>query len=178
MEPNTPAERLLFMQQAGSRQEVPASPDHGDSFADVYLKTYRAMSVLAYATTGSMPLAEEIVQEAFLQLFRRWHEVQTPHAWIRRCVLSLSTSWLRRHLLERRHLTAVTHHSVSADEHENVELRQMFHVLSSRQRAALILRYYDGLSEAEIAAALGCRPGTVKSLLSRGITSLKKEFDA
>jgi RNA polymerase sigma factor (sigma-70 family) len=52
-------------------------------------------------------------------------------------------------------------------------VRDALQVLTPRQRAAIVLRYFEDLPEREIAAALGCRPGTVKSLLSRGITKLK-----
>ena len=48
--------------------------------------------------------------------------------------------------------------------------------LPDRYRAALVLRYYEDLSEADIAAALGCRPGTVKSLLHRGLAKLKEQL--
>ena len=49
--------------------------------------------------------------------------------------------------------------------------------LSERQRVAIVLRYYEDLSEAEIAAALGCRPGTVKSLLHRGLAQLREVIE-
>ncbi len=52
----------------------------------------------------------------------------------------------------------------------------LFRSLRQRQRAAIVLRYWQDLPEAEIAAVLGCRPGTVKSLLSRGLTTLRREL--
>lgn len=152
-----------------------ASP--GDDFGEVYTQAYPRMVFLAYSTTGSLALAEEIAQEAFLQLYRRWGEVTAPKAWLRRSVLSLSTSWLRRSLIERRVASRTDHAEESPDSLVGVEMRIMLSVLSPRQRAAVILRFYEDLSEKDIAAVLKCRPGTVKSLLSRSLKRLAEEHD-
>ena len=58
-----------------------------------------------------------------------------------------------------------------------VAVRDALAALTPRQRAAVVLRYYEDLPERDIAAALGCRPGTVKSLLARGLRTLKEHLD-
>jgi RNA polymerase sigma factor (sigma-70 family) len=161
------------MQQAAWTGTDMAATSDGE-FANFYLRNYRQAVVLAYATTASLALAEEIAQDAFLQLYRRWDKVTAKDAWLRRAVLSLSTSWLRRHLVERRLVPAPAD---PPDTIAQANLRLILNVLSPRQRAAVVLRFFDGLGEREIAAALDCRPGTVKSLLSRSIRKLQKEFD-
>ena len=90
-----------------------------------------------------------------------------PPAYLRRAVINHSTSWLRRLIRERRHVDGSTLDDVVWHDSDGLAVADTVRRLSPRQRAAVVLRYVDGLSEAEIATALGCRPGTVKSLLSR-----------
>ena len=66
--------------------------------------------------------------------------------------------------------------AAAPDAFENEPLWQALRALPQRQRAVIVLRYYEGLSEAEIADALGCRPGTVKSLAKRALDHLAKEL--
>jgi RNA polymerase sigma factor (sigma-70 family) len=87
---------------------------------------------------------------------------------------------VRRRLVERRHAAATPppddpDYPVDAD---SAAVRAALARLTPRQRAAVFLRYYLDLPEAEIADALGCRPGTVKSTLHRALTTLKGDLDA
>ncbi|MCP3938903.1 MAG: sigma-70 family RNA polymerase sigma factor [Actinomycetia bacterium] len=130
----------------------------------MYQAAYSRLVGLAYLTTGTNALAEEIVQDAFVDLFRSWHAVRQPEAWVRRAVVSRCTSWVRRRALERRHRDQWCGDEPIVHDELAVAVRSALHVLSPRQRVAVVLRFRDDLSEAEIASALGCRPGTVKSL--------------
>ena len=79
-------------------------------------------------------------------------------------------------MLARRHDPSAPTDDLDDSGHSDDEalaVRDALRVLSPRQRAAVVLRYFEDLKEAEIAAALGCRPGTVKSLLSRSMSKLK-----
>ena len=149
-----------------------------EGFDEVYAQQYAVMVRLAHVTTGSVPAAEDIAQEAFLELYRRWSDVNEPAAWVRRAVVSRCTSWVRRQRLEHRHRR---HPDRPADcpsaSPESVAVRSALARLRPRHRAAVFLRYYLDLPESAIAAALGCRPGTVKSLLHRGLTVLREHFD-
>ena len=146
------------------------------TFVDLYDANYRRMVQVARLTTGSTTLAEELVQDAFADVLCRFDEVRAPEAYLRRAVMSRCTSWVRRRAVERRHgerlRAEVPHWSDSA----TVEVMDAIGRLSTRQRAAIVLRYFGDWSEREIADALGCRPGTVKSLLSRATTQLTKEL--
>jgi len=145
-------------------------------FIDVYEATYSRLVGLAYLTTGANALAEEIVQDAFVDLYRSWDAVDQPEAWVRRAVVSRCTSWVRRRILERRHRDRWREPEPVLHDELAVAVRAALHVLSPRQRAAVVLRFRDDLPEAEIARALSCRPGTVKSLLSRAKAELRKEL--
>jgi RNA polymerase sigma factor (sigma-70 family) len=148
----------------------PPEPDR-PVFEEVYVASYDRMVRLARLTSAETVPAEEIVQDAFVQLYRRWTTVREPVAWLRAAVISGCRSWGRRRLLARRHPPAPALPILVDD--EAVAVREALQVLTPRQRAAVVLRYFEDLPEVEIARLLGCRPGTVKSLLSRSMPKLK-----
>jgi RNA polymerase sigma-70 factor (sigma-E family) len=143
------------------------------SFEAFYAERWLPMVRLATLTTGSTPLAEEIVQEAFVQLHRNWTRVQNPSAWLRTAVVNHGRSWIRRQVLERRHEPRPAEATMPD---EGVVVRAALGALSTRQRLAVVLRFYEDLPEREIAELLGCRPGTVKSLLDRAKRTLRTEL--
>jgi RNA polymerase sigma factor (sigma-70 family) len=132
------------------------------AFEEVYARLYDRMVRLDLLASAEPVPAEEIVQDAFVQLYRRWDDVAEPAGYLRVAVLNGCRSWGRRRTLERRQPTvAPAEVTVSAD---GLAVRQALRVLTDRQRAAVVLRYFEDLPEAEIARLMGCRPGTVKSL--------------
>ncbi|HVF14063.1 MAG TPA: SigE family RNA polymerase sigma factor [Acidimicrobiales bacterium] len=147
------------------------------SLADLYRDRYGPMVRLAYLMVGSTSVAEELVQDAFARMHRHWDNAEHPKAYLRMAVVNACRSHLRRQSMERAYRR---HPSAMADGDragvpwaEPDELFDALSALPARQRAALVLRFYEDLSEAEIALALGCRPGTVKSLLHRGLAELR-----
>jgi RNA polymerase sigma-70 factor (sigma-E family) len=148
------------------------------AFEDVYASQYDAMIRLASLTTGDPAAAEDIVQDSFVALYRNWSEVEEPAAWLRRVVANRSVSWLRRLLVARRYAARTgPEERIEASSGEDATVRAALARLTARQRAAVFLRYYLDLSEQDIAAALDCRPGTVKSLLHRALRVLKEHLD-
>lgn len=149
------------------------------TFDELYARHYPIMVRLARLTTGQLALAEELVQDAFTELLRRRDEVRDPSAFLRRAVVSRSTSWLRRRLLERRHRTAepTVAAPAPAGDADTVAVRTALRRLTPRQRAAVFMRFYLDLPETDIAEALGCRPGTVKSLLNRSLVTMRGYLD-
>jgi RNA polymerase sigma-70 factor (sigma-E family) len=135
---------------------------------------------LAYLLTGDRALAEDLVQDAFVKLAGRLAHLRDPDAfdaYLRRTVVNLANSHFRRKRLERAYVErlkqAPSPEVESDDPGMRDDLWRRLQALPERQRAALILRFYEDLSEQRIADVLGCRPGTVKSLLSRGLQSLR-----
>ena len=169
-----PLERLVSVMTM--TEEVGARVDE-EAFRGLYAEQFGGLVRLAYLTTGSMPAAEDVVQDAFVQLHRHWHRVENGPAWLRRAVVNRCTSWVRRLMLERRHARAVEPAVTPEGGHDAAAVREALARLKPRQRAAVFLRYYLDLPEAAIADALGCRPGTVKSLLHRGLAVLKESLD-
>ena len=141
-------------------------------FADLYRERYAAMVRLAYLLTSDRAVAEELVQDAFVRVWRKGSGVQDPPAYLRRAVVNACTSHHRRGFLERRHPPQAPG-AVAA--HEVDTLWDQLAQLPPRRRAALVLRFYEDLPLADIATALGCSTGNVKSLLHRGLAQLREE---
>ena len=148
--------------------------------ADLYLSYSDGAVRLAYLLTGDRSVAEDLVQDAFVKLAGRFADLRDPgafEAYLRKTVVNLARMHFRRRRLERAYLHRerreprpnATLPDVAAYE----EMKRALLSLPHRQRAALVLRYYEDLSEAQIAEVLRCRPGTVKSLLSRGVRGLR-----
>lgn len=153
----------------------------GDEWFDtVYSAHYPSLVRLAYLTTGNLPAAEDVVQDVFIEWYRRRESVRHPVAYLRRAVVSRCTSWVRRRSLERRHGASIGFAADAGSPGPDADapaVREALSRLKPRQRAAIFLRYYLDLPEAEIAAALGCRSGTVKSLLHRSLAILRGQLD-
>jgi RNA polymerase sigma-70 factor (sigma-E family) len=127
--------------------------------------------------------AEEVVQDAFLALHRRWTKLDDPNAargYLRASVVNGVRNQHRRRTVVRKHLRVAEPDAVPdvdqwlllAEEHRSV--LKALEQLPARQREVLVLRYWSELSEAEIAAAMGISRGTVKSTASRALTALER----
>lgn len=145
------------------------------SFDELFGREYRPMVRLATLLLGNEAEAEEVVQEAFARVEVRWSQLGKPGGYLRRCVVNRATDVLRRRRLEQRFglLRHETTQELGAD-----ELIDAVAALAPKPRAAIVLRYYVGLKEREIADALGVRPGTVKSMLHRALARLREEIEA
>lgn len=123
--------------------------------------------------TGSVHGAEDVTHDAMLEVFRRWDTLTNPGAYLYRVAANGAMAWSRR---SRRAHSEVLDRGVEAPSTAFVEVAELLGRLTARQRAAIVLRYYEDLTEAQIADALGCRPGTVGPLLARARATLRKEL--
>jgi RNA polymerase sigma factor (sigma-70 family) len=141
---------------------------------DLYEQRYGEMVRLAFALTGSVEIAEDLVQDTFVRVHARWDHIDLPTPYLRRAVVNACRSAARRAVRERKAMTGevALEASLEAD-----ELFDALAKLPYRQRAALVLQFYVGLSQAEIASVLGCREGTVASLVHRGLEQLRRVID-
>lgn len=159
------------MEQIEDRSEA-AEPLMPASFDDLYVAEYGAMVRLAFLLVGP-GTAEEVVQDGFARVYERWDSLDRPGAYLRTCVVNGCRQALRRRRLQWRHpYPAAAAAELGAD-----DLLDALEHLSPARRAAIVLRYYGDLSEAEIAATLGVRPGTVKSMVHRGLRQLREVIE-
>jgi len=179
---------MLVALGTGEAVTVDRSVAVGAEWDDALIDLYRAQRLpllrLAVLLTDDPATAEDVVQDAFLALQRRWHAVDPAAAagYLRTSVVNGVRTLYRRRSVARRHLHAVGQDDVppadlalllTEDQREVVEALR---TLPRRQREVLVLRYWSELSEAEIADALGVARGTVKSSASRGLAALQKQL--
>jgi RNA polymerase sigma-70 factor (sigma-E family) len=133
----------------------------------------------ARALIGDRGVAEDVVQDVLTQLVaepERFEDVEDLDAYVRRMVVNRFISWGRK-WFRIRPTALVEGPSVHADPFDGVldrhELRLGLATLPRRQRAVLVLRYYEDLADIEIAELLGCSPGTVRSHASRALSALR-----
>lgn len=147
---------------------------------DDFLRAVRPRLLGTLALQHDYHVAEELTQETLATVYARWSEVsraRSPQAWAFAVAFNLARSALRRRHAERRSLSRMDSqevaYSTGLDRADVLAVRQAIRRLPRRQRAALVLRYYADLSIAEIAEALDCSQGTVKSQLHDAIAALR-----
>lgn len=139
----------------------------------------------AWLLTGDWQLAEDLVQTALVKVWPRWARVcslGSPDAYVRRVLVTTFVSQRRRRWLGERQTEQVPEPPDRVDPIGAVDLRdaleRVLRGLAPRQRAVLILRYYEDLSEIQTAEVLGCSVGTVKSQASKALARLREEMSA
>jgi RNA polymerase sigma factor (sigma-70 family) len=146
-----------------------------ERIAGLFRRQRASLVALARIMTGSTQIAEEIVQDAFVKLQQQTRPVTYPEAYLRTMVVNLCRSYHRHRDVERRHAPG-QHQRLVLEDPELDETWAHVCALPVRQRAILALRFYHDLSEAQIAETLGCRVGTVKSNLHRGLKELRRRL--
>jgi RNA polymerase sigma-70 factor (sigma-E family) len=131
----------------------------------------------AYLLTRDHALAEDLLQTALTKAWTAWHRIEAdPEPYVRKILVNTYATWWRRKWTGERP-TEVLPETVGANEIDShADRRDLWTALGRlprRQRATIVLRYYEGLSEAETAEVLGCTVGTVKSATSRALAKLR-----
>jgi RNA polymerase sigma-70 factor (sigma-E family) len=139
----------------------------------------RLPALLRYAVllTGDREQARDIVQDVLTRVLVKWDRIgrfEEPYAYVRRMVTNEHLSWRRRRRL--RTVPLDVDPPIATAESPGDEMWQLLATLPRQQRAVLVLRFYEGLSDQEIADVLGCRPGTVRSNASRALAALRIEL--
>jgi RNA polymerase sigma-70 factor (sigma-E family) len=153
-------------------------------FADFALARAGALQRAAYLLVGDAQLAQDLVQEALTKTYVAWPRLRDPHnaeAYCRKAITTTAISWYRRkgwhNERPTEHLPEVA--GVAGPESSVTERDAVWRALQQlppRQRAALVLRFYEDLTEAQTAEAMGCAVGTVKSQVSAALTKLRERL--
>jgi RNA polymerase sigma-70 factor (sigma-E family) len=162
----------VSVEQTEGRQ-VPEANVNAQGFSDFYRSEYPGMVRLAASLTGDFDRAEDVVQDAFARMHSRFPSLDRPGGYLRTAVVNLCKDHHRRKALEHREALRPASGSLSLQATEMIDVLMQ---LPFKQRAVLVLRYWGDWTEAEIAHAVGCRPGSVKSHASRGLAALRKEI--
>jgi RNA polymerase sigma factor (sigma-70 family) len=148
--------------------EVDVSPVSPATFTELYSREFQPLVRLATLMTGRVEIARDIVQDAFVKLHVKWPGVRDPAAYVRRSVVNGCRShhrWERR----RRGRPSAEPSVELAVDHTMAALDLLPH----KQRAALVMKFYEGRTEREIADALGCRPGSVGPMVQRALERVR-----
>jgi len=144
-------------------------------------------SLLRYAVmlTGDPHVAEDLVQDTMVRVQLNWRRVShsdSPDGYVRRVLtnrfidLRRDSWWRRVRLFADPDPTVAASQDHAQDSAERDQIWTMLATLPRRQRAALVLRYYEDLPDAEIADVLGCAVGTVRSSISRALATLRADL--
>jgi RNA polymerase sigma-70 factor, ECF subfamily len=150
-----------------------------DELADFVRARYHHLLRRAYLLTGSQPAAEDLVQEALARCCAAWRRrpIEQPDAYLHRVMVNLLVSRSRLRRFREYPTDVVPEHGVDDTTTEHAERDAVWQALRAtppRQRAVLVLRFYENLSEAEIAAELGVGVGTVRSQTAKGLARLRR----
>lgn len=160
----------------------------GEQFEAYVRESRQRLFRFAVVLCGDTVLAGDLVTDVLGRAFERWQRVgaaRDVHAYVRRMLVNEFVSWQRRRgrlvpLAAIGQLADLRAHRLGAavpdpgDVYaERDSLLEELSRLPARQRAAIVLRYYEDLDDHQIAATLGCRPGTVRSSISRGLATLR-----
>lgn len=151
-------------------------------FEGLYRAHYVGLVRLAGLLVGDFSVGEEVAQDAFARLVDA-RDVREPYSYLRATVVNLSRSRIRRAIVARRHRAA--HGVTTVDPAPGPEgvptqitVRDELARLPRRQREAVVLRYYAGMTDSEIADVLGLSTGSVKTHLHRAMTTLTERMEA
>lgn len=161
----------------------PVARERQDRVAELYALHAPDAARLAYLLTGNKQMAEDVVQDAFVKILGRFRDirgVESFKAYLRTTVINVARGHFRRLRVERNWqqkqrgwLDDVVTKQPDIESRDEMWTRLL--ALPYRQRAAVVLRFYEDLSENETADVLQCSPGAVKSLTSRAMATLRGE---
>jgi len=154
---------------------------HDDQFRTFVVGRSPALLRVAYLLTGDRGLAEDLLQTSLAKTYAAWPRIrddQAVEAYVRTVMARTAISWKRRNRVREEPVWEVPEPASGRGQQPDGsdDLWADLQALPRRQRAVLVLRYYEDLSEAQIAEVLGCSRGTVKSQASRGLAALRRRL--
>lgn len=153
------------------------------TFEDWVAARGQALLRFAYLVTGDRASAEDAVQDALAAACSRWSRIRRaddPEAYVRRMIANAHISWWRRVTRRESPVPEVRDDepTTDPDSAETQAAWELCATLPRRQRTAVVLRFYEGLSYAEIAGILDCAESTVRSQVHRALTALRARLDS
>jgi RNA polymerase sigma-70 factor (sigma-E family) len=164
----------VCVQWTGATRGTDVRDDLKDSFTAWAAGRRRALVRSAFLLTGDPGRAEDLVQQALFKIAMRWERLcdENPDAYARTVIYRDQVSWWRRRR-ERVSAQPIDSIEMPVDIEQSVVMAQALARLTPKQRAVLVLRFYEDLSDPEIAEVLDCAVGTVRSQISRALATLR-----
>jgi len=153
---------------------VPEPESVATSFTDLYTADFGRLVRLATLLTGRPEAARDVVQDAFVRLHLKWASVRNPAAYVQRSVVNGCRSPHRQSARDASRAQAAAQHTASTDALDVDHTFATLAALSHRERAVVVLKFYEQRSEAEIAELVGCRPGSVGPTVQRALVKLRQ----
>ena len=183
-----PAELAHPASQLAPRQEPPSQRPQRGGIEDPAFREYvtarrRSLLRTAYLLTGNVADAEDLVQSALAKTYSAWDRIEDMGAldgYVRRAIVNTHISWWRGRRMEELPTDEIPDQAVAdhaADSDLQHTMRQAVDRLPERMRAAVLLRYYEDMTEAEVADVLGVSLGTVKSTVARAVAKLRVDAE-
>jgi RNA polymerase sigma-70 factor (sigma-E family) len=176
--PRPDAEQAARLVAATVPRQLGALSDE-PGFRDYVTTRSAALLRMAYLLTRNQADAEDLVQAALAKTYRAWDRIEDRNAldgYVRRAMVNTHISWWRRRRVEEYPTDDIPDRAVTdhpGDSELSDAVRRALDRLPSRMRAAVVLRYFEDMTEAEVAQALGISQGTVKSTVSRAVAKLR-----
>jgi RNA polymerase sigma factor (sigma-70 family) len=163
------------MSTGASSPTDPSAPRAAE-VRSLYDREQLAMLRLASVLVSSRETAEDVVQDAFSAVEQRWDSIDSPGAYLRTTVVNGCRAVLRRREAEQRNLTGSLPRVEPPPPEHLIELLDVLDRLGERQRVAIVLRFFADLPFVDVARSMECRPSTARSLVRRGLASLRQEL--
>jgi RNA polymerase sigma-70 factor (sigma-E family) len=159
-------------------EDTMAGPPSDDDFAELVHASWAALYRTAYLLVGDHGIAEDLVQTSLVKTYAAWSRVREPaaaHAYARTALVNTATSWFRlRGWRAELPSDRLPEEARDTDLSDRPALMDALAALPPRQRAVIVLRYFEDLDVATTARALGCAEGTVKSQTSDALSTLRR----
>ena len=153
-----------------------------EGFAQFIEARQSALQRTAWLLTGDWALAQDLVQTALARSWPYWRRIRRrddPEIYVRRVMINTWATWRRRRWRGEQPSGALADRpatgDVAVDVVTRLAVRNLLAALTERQRAVVVLRLFDDLSEAQVAQILGCAVGTVKATMSQALARLRKD---
>jgi RNA polymerase sigma-70 factor (sigma-E family) len=161
----------LTLRARGTGRQVTAA----ESFDAFVLARSRKLRRTAYLLTQDHSLAEDLVQTALAKAWFAWSRIEggDPEPYVRKIMVNTYSTWWRRRWNGEQPTDELPEQAAPTGTEEPTDIWRALQRLPRRQRAVVVLRFYEDLSEAETARILGCSPGTVKSQTSKAFAKLR-----
>ena len=152
----------------------PVATNRAAEFEEFVAARSPRLLTTAYLLTHDHGRAEDLLQTSLAKLWLAWQRVEDPDAYVRRVMMTTYASWWRRKWRAERPAEALPE-SPTATIERDPDMWSALARLPRGQRAVLVLRFYEDLTEVETARVLGCSVGTVKSQTAKGLTKLRAD---